>query len=179
MLKEIAPIGEDKLLDPFRKVLMTFSTLIPAFQLCLRAGIAAAISVTIANLFGFPFPIYAMIAAVIVTDLEPVQTRKLGLQRLVGTVLGASLGAMFSSLLPLSPWLIGFGILAAMFLSYLFRLQDAARVTGYVCGIVLLEHAAEPWSYALHRSMETVLGILTAMLVSLVPKLIRTDKLKR
>jgi len=162
-----------------KKASTIFSNLIPAFQLSIRAALAAGLSVAIAQLLRLHYPLYAMIAAVIVTDLAPSQTRKLGVWRLVGTVLGAALGAVLSPLLPPAPWAFGLGILAAMFFSHLLRLHGAAKLTGYLCGIVLLEHGDHPWSYALHRLIETVLGIGVAMLVSFVPKLITTGNPRR
>ena len=155
---------------------MTFSNLIPGLQLSVRAALGAGLSVALAQLLRLHYPLYALIAAVIVTDLSPSLTRKLGLWRLVGTVLGATLGAVLSPLLPPAPWAFGLGILAAMFLSHLLRLHGAAKLTGYLCGIVLIEQGDHPWFYALHRLIETVLGIGVAMLVSFVPKLIPTDK---
>ena len=76
-------------------------------------------------------------------------------------------------------WEAGLAILAAMFLSHLLRLRNSAKVAGYVCGIVLLAFGDHPWEYALHRTIETALGIVMAMLVSLVPKLLSTDESDR
>jgi uncharacterized membrane protein YgaE (UPF0421/DUF939 family) len=160
---------------------MTFSTFIPALQLSIRAAAAAGLATAIAQILGLPFPLYAMIAAVIVTELSASQTRKLGMLRLLGTVFGAAFGAALSPLLQNAPWAIAISIMVSMLIAYLLRLQDAAKMTGYICAIVLLNHCDNPWSYALFRLIETALGIGVAVLVSYVPKLIpsSSDKEKK
>lgn len=151
----------------------------PAIQLSLRAAIAAGLAVAIAKLLRFQAPLYAMIGAVIVSDLSPAKTRQLGFQRLAGSVLGAAVGAALSQFLPPAAWAIGLSVLIAMFLGHLLRLQGAAKLTGYLCGIVLLGHGGDAWSYGFYRLIETVLGIGMALLVSFVPKLVHLQEPKR
>ena len=147
-----------------------------AVQLSVRAGAGAGLSTALALLFGLQYPIYAFLAAVIVTDLSPSRTRQLGLLRIIATVMGAGLGALLSPVLGAGPWALGLGVLIAMQASHLLKVGDGAKVAGYICGIVILEHGAEAWSYALFRLIETLLGILVATLISFVPKLIRIEE---
>ena len=146
-----------------------------ALQLSVRAAVSAGLAVGIAQFLELQYPIYALIAAVIVIDLSPVKTRQLALQRLIGTLLGATVGAALSYVLPAGPLAIMISILAAMLLTYVARVPAAAKLAGYVCGIVILSHGANPWSYALYRVVETFLGLAMAVLVSLVPKLMRVE----
>ena len=145
------------------------------FQLVVRAALAATVSLALAGVWKLEYPVYAMLAAVIVTDLEPSQTRKLGVRRLAATVIGAGCGALLSLVLPSAPWAVGLAILAAMLICLVMRATEAAKVAGYTCGIVLLSHGADPWRYAYFRLFETGLGILVAWLISLLPKAIRID----
>jgi uncharacterized membrane protein YgaE (UPF0421/DUF939 family) len=147
-------------------------SLTSGLPLAIRAALAAGLAVAIADLCKLQYPVYAMIGAVIVTDLGTAPTRQLGLQRLVGTGLGAAVGAVLSSFMSHGPLAIGLGIFAAMLLSHVLFLQAAAKVAGYVAGIVLLNYSAEPWAYAFARLIETALGIGAAMLVSLLPRVI-------
>jgi uncharacterized membrane protein YgaE (UPF0421/DUF939 family) len=152
---------------------MTAHRLLPALQLSLRAAVAAAAALAISQILQLQFPLYAMITAVIVTDLSPARTRELAVPRFIGTLLGGALGVVLVQLLPANIWSIGAGIMVAMFISHMLKLQDAARLAGFVCGVVMLEHGDQSWAYAVYRLVETILGIATAVLVSVVPKLIR------
>ena len=149
--------------------------MLPALQLSLRAAIAATLALALAQLLHLQHPPYAMISAVIVTDLQPAETRKLAPPRLVGTLIGSVFGAAINSVLPPTLWTIGPGIMIAMFVSHLFSLPATAKLAGYVCAIVLLDHGDAPWSYAFFRLVETALGIGMAICVSFVPKLIQPN----
>ena len=151
---------------------MTFAAWMPNLQLSVRAGVAAALSVAIAQALHLQ-PLQALITSVLVVDLSPKTTRQQALPRLAGTILGGAMGAALSQVLPPTPISIGLGILAAMFFSHLLRLGGSARLAGFLCGIVLLNYTDAPWSYAFHRLVETALGISLAVLTSFVPKLIR------
>jgi uncharacterized membrane protein YgaE (UPF0421/DUF939 family) len=149
-----------------------------ALQVSVRAAAAAGLAVGVAQLLRLEFPIYAMIGAVLVTDLSAARTRQLGVPRMAGTIVGAVFGAVISPLgaiHDIGAILIAVGVFAAMFTSYLLGMKDSAKVAGYVCGVVLLTHSATPWSYAVYRVLETGLGIGAAVSVGLVPKLLRIE----
>ena len=150
---------------------LTRAAVIRGFQLSSRAATAAVLSFMAASWLQLAFPLYAMIAAIVVTDLSAAETRRLGLPRLVGTLIGAIVGALVS-LAVSGPIAMGVGIGAAMLLCHLVRFPDSAKVAGYVPAIILLQYNDSPWTYAFYRFVETALGIVIAYLVSLLPKLL-------
>jgi uncharacterized membrane protein YgaE (UPF0421/DUF939 family) len=155
---------------------MKYRPLVSGLQLALRASLAAGVAIALAQLLGLSHPLYAFLAAVIVTDLAPSQSRKLALHRLVATAVGAVCGALLTPLLPTGPIAISVSILVAMLACQLVQVPDAAKVAGFICGIVVLESSTEPWVSAFGRFVETTLGVVVALLVSYVPKLIKLDE---
>jgi uncharacterized membrane protein YgaE (UPF0421/DUF939 family) len=143
-----------------------------AAQLSVRAAVAASLAVAATRAFGLPSPLYAMIAAVLVTDLVPSRSRELAVPRLLGTLLGTVTGGLLVPIMYAGPWIIGVGVLVAMLLAHGLRLRGAEKLAGYVCAIVLLEHPGEAWAYAAHRCLETAVGIASAVALSFVPKLL-------
>ena len=144
-----------------------------SWQLPVRATAAAVLSLAIAGALGLPGPLYAFIAAVIVTDINPAASRLLGTRRIFATVIGAGCGAALSYVVPSGALGVGAGILAAMLLAQALKAGEGVKVAGYISGIVLLEHSSEPLFHALVRFIETVVGVSVAWVISYVPKLIR------
>jgi uncharacterized membrane protein YgaE (UPF0421/DUF939 family) len=148
---------------------------ITALQLSFRAATAAGLAVGIAQWLKLPFPVYALIAAVLVMDLSPSRTLQVATQRMAGTVIGVTVGAVLSYWLPAGPVAIGVSVLLAMLSSHAANLPGGTRLSGYAAGIAVMSYGASPWTYAVHRGIETFIGVAMAVLVSIVPKLLRVD----
>ena len=145
-----------------------------SLQLSARAAVAAALAFFVAEWLHAEYAIYALVAAVIVTDLTPATSRRLGVQRLAGTIIGAAGGAVLTYFLPPGPIAMGLAILLAMVTTFALQLEAAAaRVAGYVAAIVMFTHGDDPWTYAFARAWETLVGLGSAILVGLVPPMSR------
>jgi len=120
-------------------------------------------------------PLYAMIAAIIVTDLSPPRSRHLGLHRIAATVVGSICGGVCSSLLPPAPWVVGLGVAVAMLTSHVLQGPDGVKIAAFVFTIIVVDHSDNAWSFVLDRFIETILGIAVAWAVSHIPKLMAHD----
>jgi len=150
-------------------------TEIVGILLAVRVALAATIAFGLADLLQLHNPIYAFIAAVLVTDRSPQLSRKLGLTRIVSTVIGAVTGATLSWIAGPGVLSLGISVLIAILACQALRISEGAKVAGYICGLILIEHRGEPWLYAFDRFIETLFGVMVAWGVSAVPHLIRIE----
>jgi len=144
-------------------------------QLTLRVACAAALSIAAARLLELPYPVFAAVAAVVATDLAPGVSRRVGLSRIITTVVGAVFAVLLGWLLPPYVWLIGLGTLLSMLACQFAGASEGAKVAACVYGIIMLMHGGDVLGFAFHRVIETGLGVVTAWAISYVPKLIATE----
>ena len=145
-------------------------------QLATRSAVSATLAYSIAQALKLDYPIFALAAAVIATDLTPARSRELGFRRLVATAIGGLSGALAASMHLVGIWAVAPSILIAMLICHGVGAYEGARIAGYICGIiVLLDNGDSPWRYALFRTVETALGVLLAWGISYVPKLLRAQ----
>ena len=136
----------------------------------LRTALAAVISLLIAREFRLPEAYWAAITTMIVMQSSLGATLEVSKQRLAGTALGATLGAVFAQFAGRNLAEFGAGVFLCGVICALLHLgRSAFRYAGITLAIVLLVARTQPaWIIALHRFIEISLGILAGLLVTAV-----------
>ena len=139
-----------------------------------RTAVAATVSVLVANLFRLPESYWAAIASLLVLQAEFGAVRKVALRRFYGAVLGTSMGALIGTYF--GPNIFAFGV--ALFLLGLLcalmwrihpRLRDDLDRTAYgyagitLAVVALVSRDVPPWDIALHRFIESAIGIAVGL----------------
>jgi len=97
-------------------------------QLATRSAVSATLAFSIAQALKLDYPIFALAAAVIATDLTPARSRELGFRRLVATAIGGLSGALAASMNLVGIWAVGPSILIAMLICQGVGAYEGARI---------------------------------------------------
>ncbi len=133
-----------------------------------RTAVAAVVSVLVARLFRLPEAYWAAITTLVITQSSLGAALTVSWRRLVGTALGAAVGAVVAS--QFGPHLLVFGI-CVFILGLLCAVaradRSAYRFGGVTVAIVLLVPRPGPaWRIAFHRFAEVSIGIGVALLLA-------------
>ena len=144
-----------------------------------RTAVAAVTSFLVAQLFHLPESYWAPVTTLVITQSSLGAALAISGQRLIGTALGAVVGAIVASYFAPSPLVFGvsifiLGILSAAADSH----RSAYRFAGVTLTIVLLVTRAAPaWGVAFHRFAEVTIGIAVALILAIVwPEADEPDK---
>jgi uncharacterized membrane protein YgaE (UPF0421/DUF939 family) len=135
-----------------------------------KTGVAAGAAIYAASLLKLPQGYWAAISAIVVMQSEVSATLKVSRNRLIGTAIGASLGALF---VPFGEgrlaW-FGATVAVTVLVCQFLGLEQSYRLACVTVAIVMLVNpAGSPWPLALHRFEEVALGIVVALAVSAIP----------
>ncbi len=136
----------------------------------LRTTVAAVASVLIARLLRLPESYWAAITTMIVMQSTLGAALTISRQRLVGTALGATMGALLATFAGKTVPVYGAGIfLCGVICAALHMERSAFRYAGITLTIVLLiAHTQPAWIIAVHRFIEISLGIAVGLLLTVI-----------
>lgn len=140
----------------------------------IKTGIAVTLSIYLSMVGFVTNPFYAAIAAILAMQNTVTGSFSAGKNRIFGTLLGGGVGFCFAlgaEMVPslLLPLYIGLAIVTALALCQQFKLTAAIPITLTVCfSIIIGDAQRQLYSYALIRSWDTIVGILTSLLINVL-----------
>ncbi len=135
----------------------------------LRAGLAAVISVWLANLLKLPHAYWAAVSAIVVMGWDSTLTFASCRDRVFGTAVGALLGWVTFYAWHGPYLLYGVSVVLCVFACSAFQFDKAGRLAAATLSIIVLVPLdAPPSKVALGRFLEVGIGVTVAYVVSLV-----------
>jgi uncharacterized membrane protein YccC len=139
--------------------------------LSIRVTIAALAALVLAQLLQLPLPLWAVMTAVIVTQMSVGRSLKATLDYLAGTLGGAIYGGAIGVLIPHSSEIALLAVLALAvaplaFVATINPRFSVAPVTAIIVLVIPMTTHATPFASALDRLMEVTLGGVTGFFVS-------------
>jgi uncharacterized membrane protein YccC len=135
-----------------------------------QTAVAAIASLLIARLFRLPESYWAVIATLIVMQSSLGAALTVSRQRLAGTALGCSAGALLATYFKPNVFLFGVGVFLLGVICGALRIdRPAYRYAGITLAVVLLiPRSQSPWTTAMHRFAEISIGIAVGLIVTAV-----------
>lgn len=139
----------------------------------LKSGLAVVISIIIADIFGFDSAFFAAITSVVCMQDSSESSVHMGKNRFIGTVIGAIFGSIGTLILSINSSkimkiiLVFVLTLIVIYICTLIKLPGAVTIACIVLlATVLMNRDYSNYYYAFHRSIETFVGAIIAIVVN-------------
>lgn len=132
-------------------------------------------------LLSVELPIFAAIAALLVVQPSVNQSMSKAIERTVGVIVGVLLASAIGAIFGENSWIILLAIVAAIFLSWVFKLAPGAANQVPITAMLVLALGTASPDYAVDRILETVMGAVIGLIVNLAivpPVLLRPAREK-
>lgn len=138
----------------------------------LKTALAVLIILALARLLNYPAPLYAGVAAVTTMQDSIPHSISYGKMRIMATIIGGFMSMIIlyaTRHIPVESnavVLIPIGIILTILLCNIIRFKEASGLATVVFLIIMLQYTGDPYTYALIRTIETILGIVIAVAVN-------------
>ena len=131
-----------------------------------KTGLSVALGMLVAQLFNLRSPIFVVISAIMATKASVSDSFILGKNRMISTLVGASVGLILSYILPQNAIFLGVGIILVIYIHNLFNWKDSITLSAIVFSIIFMNTDTGRLAYAVNRTIDTFIGIIISMLVN-------------
>lgn len=131
-----------------------------------KTGIAVGLTMVIAKALQIEYPFFAIVAALIAVQPTVSDSWRVGLNRILGTFIGAIVGVILVSVFPANFVFLGIGTIVLITIMNRLGWNEAINIAAFVLIAIFLDVGVNHISYALHRLFDTFIGISVAVLVN-------------
>lgn len=133
----------------------------------IRVGIAVSLCMLVSNLFKLRFPFFVLLPAVMPISTFFGETIKFGINRIIGSTIGAIIGILLSTIQQGDVLLVAVGVILIVYVCNYFKWDSTTSIACLVfVAIIVGAKGTSPLEYSIHRLLDTFIGIGITTLVN-------------
>lgn len=125
----------------------------------IQVGIAATLCMLISNLLKLKFPFFVLLPAVMPISTYFGETIKFGLNRFIGSCIGAIIGVLLATIQTENIFLIGLGVMILIYLCNYLKWDSTTSIACLVFVSIMVSAKESAFVYSVHRLLDTFIGI--------------------
>lgn len=125
----------------------------------IQVGIAATLCMLISNLLKLKFPFFVLLPAVMPISTYFGETIKFGLNRFIGSCIGAIIGVLLATIQTENIFLIGLGVMILIYLCNYLKWGSTTSIACLVFVSIMVSAKESAFVYSVHRLLDTFIGI--------------------
>ncbi|MPW24474.1 hypothetical protein GC105_01530 [Alkalibaculum sp. M08DMB] len=133
----------------------------------IKTALSVFICIAIYQIFDFRYPLFAVIAAIVSMESSVMHSFKIGLNRLMGTALGAVFGLAFALVRPNDVFLATIGIVVVIYICNILNWNKSITIATIVFISILFDLGeSQVLFYSVERIFDTFVGISISLVVN-------------
>lgn len=133
----------------------------------LRVGFAASLCILISNLLKLKFPFFVLLPAVMPISTFFGETIKFGINRLIGSTIGAIIGVILVNIQLPNMLLVGIGVILIIYVCNYLKWDSSTSIACLVfVSIIVSAKGTSAFQYSVHRLIDTFIGIAITTIVN-------------